>query len=282
MSASLLMQSSQQTIVAAASTGHHRSTERRMASLAGATASRVSNTSFTVAVDMLSSSSSCNSNTSAAAVMDVVGNPDMLPLWCDAIPSLVVTSSSEGARNAANHHLLLRQEEQSRPNNRQYEGEWMEATTTRPLVPPHRTSCWFYANRWVRAAMGFPSYGKIDMFVERQRGQVGLTIGPFAGGIYVSHKLLVEPVYDSGKVRISNEVQLKQANDNDDWSFCGVGDILSRAFLPTVDDYMDQVLSSMARLRFLVEQGEVSGYSPPTFDEEMQSTSLLDGARSPD
>ena len=35
-------------------------------------------------------------------VLDVVGNPDLLRLWCDPIRALVITKSSEGARSATN------------------------------------------------------------------------------------------------------------------------------------------------------------------------------------
>jgi hypothetical protein len=35
-------------------------------------------------------------------VLDVVGNPDFLRLWCDPIRALVITKSSEGARSATN------------------------------------------------------------------------------------------------------------------------------------------------------------------------------------
>lgn len=35
-------------------------------------------------------------------VLDVVGNPDLLRLWCDPIRALVITKSSEGARSALN------------------------------------------------------------------------------------------------------------------------------------------------------------------------------------
>jgi hypothetical protein len=92
-----------------------------------------------------------------------------------------------------------------------------------------------------------------------------LTIGTFAGGVEVSHKLKIEQVSDR-KVRIFDDVRLKR--ESGDMS-CGCWEAFEKAFLPTVDDYMDQVLSSMARLRFLVENGETnSGYMPPTVNDE--------------
>ena len=120
------------------------------------------------------------------------------------------------------------------------------------------------------AALGFPCYGKITMFVERQRGQVGLTIGPFPGQIEVSHKLKIQaPTTDAksqhqqhlSRIRIVDEVRVQKDTDDDESvSFCGIFDALEKLLLPTVEDYMDQVLSSMARLRFLVENGERSVY----------------------
>ena len=74
------------------------SKECQMAALAGAMASRTSDSSFRVSVDLSSSST-------ARDVMDVLGNPDLLSLWCDPVPSLVITQNSEGSRNAANPRL---------------------------------------------------------------------------------------------------------------------------------------------------------------------------------
>lgn len=39
---------------------------------------------------------------SAREVLDVIGNPDLLRLWCEPIENLIVTRSSEGARSAMN------------------------------------------------------------------------------------------------------------------------------------------------------------------------------------
>jgi hypothetical protein len=37
-------------------------------------------------------------------VMGIIGNPDLLRLWCEPIQSLIVTKCSEGARSATNRH----------------------------------------------------------------------------------------------------------------------------------------------------------------------------------
>lgn len=269
----------QQTIVAAAPTIDTTTLpcERRMASLAGATARRTSNTSFHVSVDLSSSSNLGSALQQQQDVMDILGNPDLLRLWCDSVPALVITSSSEGARNAVNWRSPSNLES-SPDRDRQYAGEWIEATTNQ-LSPPKHTTCLYYTARAIKSSLGFPSYGKVVMFVERQRGQVGLTIGPFPGGVNVMHKIVVEPVSER-RVRISDQVQLRHADDGDVSSFCGTWPILSRLLYPQLEDYIDQVLSSMARLRFLIENGDSSaGYvAPPASspDGNALSTPLLD------
>jgi hypothetical protein len=116
------------------------------------------------------------------------------------------------------------------------------------------------------------------MFVERQRGRVGLTVGPFCGGIEVSHNLKILSEEDGGKIRIVDDVKLRRlgSDENDESHFCGVMDILEKCYLPRLDDFMDQVLSSMARLRFLVEKGEEhSVYVEASGDDTTACTPLL-------
>jgi hypothetical protein len=222
----------------------HRSESRRMASLAGATASRTGETSFQVSVDI---ATTC----SIQDVMDIVGNPDLLKMWCDPVPDLVITRSSEGARTEAN-----RQQPQS---DREYEGEWVEATTAQLVAPPN-TSCVYRTSRGVSSLLGFPTYGRITMFVERQRGQVGLTIGPFPGNMEVLHKIRIQQLANR-KIRIVDDARIQRDMGEPEVSLCGLMEVVERCLLPAVDDYMDQVLSSMARLRFLVENGETSMYN---------------------
>lgn len=209
-------------------------TEQRLASLAGATARRTSTNSFEVTIEMSGGNSA----------MDILGNPSFLALWCDAIPSLVVTQWSEGPRGTTEQ-------------GREYDAEWMEGTTPY-LIPPPNSSCMYCLLRTIQSSFGFPTFGRITMFVERQRCQVSLTIGTFDGGIDVSHTLRVEPLV-GGKVRVTDEVRLLS---EDTWS------VFQSVFLPNVGDYMNQAVSSMARLRFLVERGgETCGYIPPSLGD---------------
>ena len=93
-----------------------------------------------------------------------------------------------------------------------------------------------------------------------------MTIGTFDGGIDVFHKLQIQALV-GGKVRVTDEVRL-QCEDEGTWC-----NSLQSVVLPNVGDYMNQAISSMARLRFLVERGgETCGYAPPVLaaaDDDM-------------
>lgn len=188
------------------------------------------------------------------SVMDVLGNPTVLSMWCDAIPSLIVTECSESSRGIGTE------------DGREYDAEWMEATTPY-VIPPPNASCIYSLFRTVQSSLGFPTFGRVTMLVERQRGQVALTIGTFDGGIDVFHKLQVQPLV-GGKVRVTDEVRL-QCEEEDTW--CS----LQSVFLPNLADYMNQAVSSMARLRFLVESGESFGYIPPVLGNDDAMVPLL-------
>lgn len=199
--------------------------------------------------------------------MDVLGNPDLLRLWCDALPpdGFIITQRSEGSVRSWQQQQSPPHPAATPPSPRQYEGEWVEATTA-PLVVPPRTSCWYSAGRAVSGVLGCPTYGRVTMFVERQKGQVGLTLGPFPGHVQVWYKLRVEPT--NGRIRIVNQVRVDRDElsphgfEGATVSMCGLWEAVQQCLLPTIDDYMDQVLSSTARLRFLVENGETSLYVP--------------------
>jgi hypothetical protein len=270
------------TFCGVAATGGGPCRGRALASLAGATARMTGDLSFDVSIDLVVP------NCTVADVVDIVGNPDMLHLWCDAVSSLVITSMSEGAQDAgANRRRRInvrsdttmtpvvepvgndaRHPRQEQELHREYHGEWIEATTAQLILPVNNSlSCIYSTSRMLLTAMGFPTYGKITMFVERHRGHVGLTMGPLPGGYEVLHCIQVETI--SGvdrRIRMTDHVRLQtidfdsartgashsEANVN----FCGLFSVFERCFLPTPEDYMDQVLNSMARLRFLVENGE--------------------------
>ncbi|GAX23356.1 hypothetical protein FisN_15Lh071 [Fistulifera solaris] len=221
-------------------------TDQRLASLAGATARRTAANSFVVAIEIMSNENS---------ILDIIGNPTMLCMWCDAVPSLIVTECNASARR-----------------DRQHDAEWMEATTPN-VIPPPNSSCMYALFRTIQSSLGFPSFGRITMLVERQRKQVAVTVGTFDGGIDVYHKLEVQPL-SGGKVRVTDDVRLQFNDESGTWSS------LQLFFLPDLGDHMNQAVSSMARLRFLVERGENPariGYTPPVLpnDDGDDMTPLL-------
>lgn len=178
------------------------------------------------------------------SVMNILANPELLPMWCDPVQSLVVTSSSDGNTT-------------DEGSAREYEAEWIEATTT-ALDPPSSSLKYIQTTgQAVLDAMGFPSYGKISMFIERRTGRVGLTLGPFSGGIHAAHHIHVSEV--RGKLCVVDRVRLSR-NAEEASSFSGIFTcgLLDSCLSPPLKSYMEQVSTSLARLRLLVESGEIS------------------------
>lgn len=180
-------------------------------------------------------------------IMEVLGNPSYLVLWCESIRSLVVINSSEGATTPQTP-------QKSSQVRAGHEGQWIEASTTDLISPPSSSSCLYSTSKAVWNYVGFPShYGNVSMFVERPQGRVGLSIGPFPGDVAVSHSIRVDPRAN----RIVDTVTLsRNGSSNGGDLLCGVLECLESCFLPTLRGYMDQVVDSMVRLRSLVETGE--------------------------
>lgn len=176
-------------------------------------------------------------------VLDVLGNPDLLRLWCDPIRDLVVTKSSESAKGSGDV-------------NREYEGEWVEATTSDLVSPSKHSSCLYSLGQLMYSSLGFPSYGKITLFVERLRGQVGLTIGPFSGGIMASHTIKVQD--DGPVVSVVDTVRLSRDEESYIWC-CGLCEPIKKCFTPGIDGHIEQTMSSFLRLRILIEHGGDTG-----------------------
>lgn len=132
-------------------------------------------------------------------------------------------------------------------------------------MSPSKHSSYLYSlGSMLYTCLGFPSYGKITMFVERLRGQVGLTIGPFSGGVVASHTIKIQD--DGPVVSVVDRVRLSR-DEEYCMCCCGLCDPVKRCFMPRMADHMEQVMSSMLRLRVLVEHGEMGSYSVTTVDE---------------
>jgi hypothetical protein len=232
----------------------------RLASLAGATAFLTGEDQFQISIHVTSSH---QHPINIPGVIDLLSNPHLLHLWCDPIVSEVIilkTSDhgSEGCRL------------QNRDPNRIHEGEWMEATTRRPLLlpPGYGRNC----TQSLRNALGWTELATIVVFVERLLSRVNISISKFPGNVEITHVLEVSELpCDSGKVRIQNSVRVKPMYDDTDSSnssCCGILDMMGQCFQPTTQEYMDQTLGSMARLRFLIEHhfhepGETNLLSTP-------------------
>ena len=167
------------TITSYASSSSAPQEERTLAALAGATAVTTGPDSFTVSVDLAGGATNSTTDT-VQDVLDVIGNPDLLRLWCTGVDGpVVIVRSSEGSRNAVTRRPVI----SGTDNDRAYEGEWIEATA--PLVAPGRRGLWSGWTSSLASALGFPShnqYGPITMFVERWQGRVSLTLGPLTTG----------------------------------------------------------------------------------------------------
>lgn len=209
----------------------------------GIRVTQIDPTSFEVIMDI-----SPGSSTSLEEAIDIMGNPSLLVLWCESVRSLVVTKSSEGSSSqdsAPDHTNRLRAD---------YEGEWTEATTTDLISPPSASSCLYSTSKAVWSFIGFPSnYGTVKMFLERPKGRLGISIGPFAGDMSMSHTLTVRKVGD-GVVEVHDRISLIPGTSTTEL-LCGAFDCLGSLFLPSMKGYMDQTVSSLMRLRLLIESG---------------------------
>ncbi|KAL3942370.1 MAG: hypothetical protein SGBAC_003436 [Bacillariaceae sp.] len=197
-------------------------------------------------------------------IMNIVSNPTNLQLWYDPIQTLVVTSRSN------EEDRLDGSDGTDGSADRQYEGEWIEASTTALESPPCIVGPLYELESTVRESLGVGSYGKITIFVEKVHGKVTLTVGPFPGGIHVRHTISVSKD-DRNGVKIVDRVKL-ETREEDASTFqntLSLGGMLSSCLLPPLASYMEQLKNSMAKLLLLVESGQVSrsdggsGFSVP-------------------
>jgi len=185
-------------------------------------------------------------------VLRIVGNPSLLMIWCDPIQGLVVTRKSDSLQDSSASSLG------GPAPQRQYDAEWVEATTTALESPRSGVGYIYSAGQYILQALGFASYGRITMFVERSIGQVGLTIGPFRNGVFATHSIRI--FEENGRVRVVDRVRLNQEQDAESFAslfLCNVLDsCLNSCLMPALHGYMDQVTTSLARLRLLIESND--------------------------
>jgi len=196
--------------------------------------------------------------------------------------------------------------------NRQYDGQWVEISTPPLKIPPGAwlSGCSRFIRITFRSLIGFPARIRSMIFVERSCGRMGMTLGPYPDGFmcnsgtmaYHTFRIRIkdeeEAAIEIGGpgsstsrrcVVISDEVRLQRDEDN---SFNGMQRscclcfilrfilgfleraILFRWYKPDLASYMQQTISSMEKLRSLVERGESAAYHGGELimdDEQWQS-----------
>merc|ERR1712110_474804 len=159
------------------------------------------------------------------------------------IQSLIVVNSSDATGQSV----------PETDQDREYEGEWIEATTTALETPSCKIGYMYEVGNRILETLGFGSYGRITMFVERSRGKISLDVGPFAGGIHASHTITV---FQQGEYTcVVDRVRLQQDSEDVPLSRQYLG-FLDSCLLPPLYSYMDQVKTSLARLQLLAERGD--------------------------
>jgi len=218
--------------------------------------------------------------------MDVISNPDLLRVWCESIDALVVTDHKGGSPKTS----LYAEEEEIRYQEpdleqydddmivppaseapkaaqrcqprEQYDGEWIQASTSEIIPPPSHTNIVDECVRKTRNILGFSHYGSVSMFIERNLSQVGFTVGPFKGGITLSHKIMVRGIDSGYGVMIIDEVKLLKGDseyDDGEDMFCSClqpwKELIAEWSTPGIDGYVNQARTSLINLVYLIERG---------------------------
>ncbi len=222
---------------------------------------------------------------------DVVSNPELLRHWCEAIDALVVvdhkggsspTSSMYTSKEEMKIQFVERPIEEfdddmivppaeaqrfPRPRpDREYEGEWIQASTSSIVSPHSHSSILDDCVKKTRDIFGFPYYGTVSMFIERNLHRVGFTVGPFKGGITLSHKLELKNNETRGVI-ITDEVKVmtKEGEEKEvASSYCTCFEplqgLVSEWLSPGMDGYVDQTQQSLLNLVWLIEKGGGMAY----------------------
>ncbi|KAL7436862.1 hypothetical protein ACHAXH_005098 [Discostella pseudostelligera] len=192
--------------------------------------------------------------------------------------------------------------------NRQYDGQWVEISTPPLKIPPGAwlSGCSRSIRIAFRSLIGFPARIRSMIFVERSCGRMGMTLGPYPDGLCnsgtMAHHTFRTRIKDEEEaaiggpgsrtsrrcVVISDEVRLQRDENNDfngtqrSCCLCFIlrfilgffeRAILFRWYKPDLASYMQQTISSMEKLRTLLERGESAAYHGSELimdDEEWQ------------
>eukprot|EP00551_Chaetoceros_affinis_P008768 CAMPEP_0203663010 /NCGR_PEP_ID=MMETSP0090-20130426/772_1 /ASSEMBLY_ACC=CAM_ASM_001088 /TAXON_ID=426623 /ORGANISM="Chaetoceros affinis, Strain CCMP159" /LENGTH=505 /DNA_ID=CAMNT_0050525869 /DNA_START=136 /DNA_END=1649 /DNA_ORIENTATION=- len=145
---------------------------------------------------------------------------------------------------------------------REESGEWIQASTPEIILPHLHTTFLDSCFKKVSTLLGFPNYGSLSMFIERNSAQVAFEMGPFRAGVMLSHKFKIEKAHGHcGFVILVDEVTIvhKDGDEDDGWIlgswFDPVRDMTKQWYTASLDGYILQAKASLRNLVDLVEGG---------------------------
>ncbi|KAK1741376.1 hypothetical protein QTG54_007854 [Skeletonema marinoi] len=200
--------------------------------------------------------------------------------------------SSSSPRTSPANSLHSSNEDNHNYNNvRQYDGEWIEISSSLLALPSDAriSSCLRATSVGIRKLIGFPARVRSMMFVERSAGRVGLTLGPYPDRLFhgtMAHHtfhlsvMAGDEEYGVGmggqKIVIMDEVRLQREGDEvglngkrNGYCYCALFRVFFALFewitvlwyQPDLASYMAQTISSMEKLRTLIERGESAAHA---------------------
>jgi len=242
--------------------------------------------SFEVAVSM-------SPHNTVGEVMDVLSNPDLLRIWYEPVNALTVTDRKGGSLPPPLHpfysdgltdnigmyrspsfeekeeydeddgDIIIQSASEEKAINankqrEQHDGEWIQASTTTLTSPYAHTNLLARSFESSKAAIGFPSYGNINMFIERNKAQVGLSIGPFKGGTVLSHTITVSEICEEVgySITLIDDVKILDGDEENQrccFGFSGSCFDVIQWTVPSMDGYIEQTIKSLENLRNLVQ-----------------------------
>lgn len=255
-------------------------------------ANQIHDDKFIVEMDVFAPNhASSNSRLCVRDAIDIIANIDLLHLWFEPIQEVLDVSVKDGSSSSISPQSSPTSSQSSEVDvenalsDRQYDGEWIEVSTPLLVVPKdaHVSGCLRSIRVGLRSLVGFPARIRSIVFVERRRGRIGMTLGPFPDrfmrGTMAYHTFNVRAVEDESgqRIVISDEVRLQRDGDDcGDRLDCGYCFIFRLLFMsiewflfqwyrPDLASFMSQTMSSFMKLRDLIERGETMAYSGGNF-----------------
>mmetsp|Transcript_38358 Transcript_38358/g.92505 ORF Transcript_38358/g.92505 Transcript_38358/m.92505 type:complete len:470 (-) Transcript_38358:160-1569(-) len=276
----------------ARSTTRSRPSVAPLSSCTPVRATRICHDKFVVEMDIVPSNG-IHARLDVRDVIDVMANIELLHLWFDPVPAVFDAMVKDGSgsimvspRSSPSNSLA-----DDNANNRQYDGQWVEISTPPLSIPSDSriSGCLRAICLSFRSLIGFPARIRSMIFVERGCNRIGMTLGPYPDGFlcqsgtmaYHTFKVRMSDV-ESGitdntqSVVISDEVQLRKGSDDEfdvtrrRSCICSLFRFLLgfleralffRWYQPDLASYMQQTISSMDKLRTLVQRGESAAYA---------------------